>query len=95
MLASTSETMITPAARKIARLRAGKGVPSDSANGRVSTPARVMAPRTPATEVAAISRQLTGGAGWPRRMARAMFHFSENHAHTKRRTARAAVIAST
>jgi hypothetical protein len=48
MLASTSDRMMTPDARKMARSGAGKGVPSAKVSGMVRTPARVEAPRTPA-----------------------------------------------
>ena len=95
MLASTNETMITPAARKMARFLAGKGVPSGRAKGMVSTPARVIAPRTPAKDIAATSRQLICGGVTPRRAARNMFQRSETHTHMNRSTARAAVMART
>src|SRR3546814_18694771 len=45
--------MMTPIARKIARSRAGNADPSFMTSGRVNTPASVMAPRTPAKDIAA------------------------------------------
>src|SRR5438552_2445776 len=56
-LATTSDRTITPAARQIARARAGNGEPLGIASGSVRTPASVTAPRTPARDTAATSRQ--------------------------------------
>ena len=86
--------MITPAARKIARLRAGMGVPSPRTNGKVRIPARVMAPRTPASDMTATRRSPTlGGAFLPR--LRNRVNFSEVQTQTKRRAASAATMAKT
>lgn len=57
-LAPSSDSTITAAARKMARPRTGNGLPSDISRGRVRMPASVIAPRTPASEVARSNRQL-------------------------------------
>ncbi|MNE09105.1 hypothetical protein D3C80_1017730 [compost metagenome] len=57
-------------------------------------PARVMAPRTPANDMTATSRQPTlGGALLPR--LRNRVNFSDVHTQTKRRVASAATMAKT
>ncbi|MCY1390465.1 hypothetical protein D9M71_52850 [compost metagenome] len=48
--------MITPIASRITASRAGNGVLSCSASGRVRMPARVIAPRTPAVALIASRR---------------------------------------
>ncbi|MNY47475.1 hypothetical protein D3C86_1827450 [compost metagenome] len=55
-LAISREKMITPIASKITASRAGNGVLSCSASGRVRMPARVIAPRTPAVALIASRR---------------------------------------
>ena len=79
MLAITSDARITPAATKTSTPRAGNGVPSASVNGSDSAAASVIAPRTPASVLMAITRVLRRGAGSPRqracnRMAQSMSH---------------------
>ena len=87
--------MIAPAASRIARSRAGKGDPSLKSNGRVSTPASVSAPRTPATEVAATSRKLGFGAVCPCRAAVMSVKRNDTQTQMKRKAASAALIART
>src|SRR4051812_39754870 len=50
--------MITPAAIRMQSFRAGNGDPFGIASGNVKTPARVIAPRTPANDTAAASLRL-------------------------------------
>lgn len=85
--------MITPAARKIARSRAGNGVPSDSMSGSVSTPASVIAPRTPATDIAAMTCGGTGAR--PPGLARNSVKRPETKIQPKRSAAKPKLIAST
>src|SRR3546814_14294616 len=69
ILAATSDVMMTPIARKIARSRAGNADPSFMTSGRVNTHASVMAPRTPAKDIAARLLQ-SGSQREPPRLAR-------------------------
>jgi hypothetical protein len=87
--------MIVPAASKIARSRAGNGDPSFKLSGNVSTPASVTAPRTPAIDVAATSRQLGFVARRPWRVAVNRVKRNEAHTHRQRKAASAPLIART
>ncbi|KAG1585716.1 hypothetical protein G6F46_014826 [Rhizopus delemar] len=96
MLAPSSENRITDAARKITRSRAGNALPSGRNSGRVSTPARVIAPRTPATEVATTMRQFGASPrSRPRRRARSRFQRSDSHTHSRRSVISARLITTT
>ena len=94
MLATTSEMTMTALARNTARSRPGKGSPPGSASGRVRMPARVMAPRTPASEVARIRRLRGMMPARPWRRAAAMDSRSETQTHTRRSTISPKLIAS-
>ena len=57
-LAIINDKIMTPPAIKIAKSRVGKGEPSGINRGKVKTPAKVTAPRTPATDIINKIRQL-------------------------------------
>src|SRR3546814_14500913 len=84
--------MMTPIARKIARSRAGNADPSFMTSGRVNTPASVMAPRTPAKDIAARILQ-SGSEREPPPLARVSRNDLQPHVH--RSPASPKVIANT
>ncbi|MNN10778.1 hypothetical protein D3C81_1237110 [compost metagenome] len=94
-LAPTSDTRITAAARKITRSRAGNGSPPGTISGRVSTPARVIAPRTPATDIASTTRPGVCVPFSPRMRALSRLQRSDSHTKVSRITTSMALMAST
>ena len=87
--------MMTPAARKITRSRAGKGEPSRIASGSERMPASVMAPRTPATDPASLTRKPNVSAARPFRRATMAVTISLAQIQMKRSPMRQAVSATT
>ncbi|GAV36695.1 hypothetical protein ROTAS13_04383 [Roseomonas sp. TAS13] len=82
-------------ARKMARSRAGKGAPSGDTSGRVSTPARVIAPFTPASAMTATRCQLGRSGERPFREACSRMNCTEIQTQAKRSAARPRVMAMT
>ncbi len=85
---------MTPIASAIMASRAGNAKPDGIASGKVSMPASVMAPRTPAVAVTA-SRRVCGIAlVSPRMAARKMVSFNATQTQAKRRAPSMSVISA-
>src|SRR5690625_803138 len=93
ILATNNETKITMAAKKMAKSRAGKAWPSGNNRGKVSTPAKVIVPRAPASDKTQVMRRLTAANSLRLSKPSARVILTDENTQTKRNKIKTAQMA--